>query len=101
MNKTEEVYKDYKVEAIGGVCMLFKKDRLFEVGLFDSAYFNGCEDMDICLSLRNKGYRVLHSPALIWHYGEAFRGKPLTFLRSFRPPNYEHNWSYFYSKWNL
>ena len=65
----------YYVDAIGGVCMLFRRQALFEVGLFDENYINGWEDIDICLSLRNKGHNIYQSPAIIEHYGGVARNK--------------------------
>lgn len=83
----------YRVDAIGGDCMLFRRQALFDVGLFDENYINGWEDIDLCLSIRNKGYRIYHSPAIIEHYGGVARNKS---------PQYQewvkNNRDYFYNK---
>lgn len=63
----------YPVDAVGGVCMLFRRQILFEVGLFDGNYVNGWEDMDVCLSVRFKGYKIYHAPSVIEHYGSFVR----------------------------
>lgn len=80
MGKTIQDYQQintaYRVDTIGGVCMLFRRHALFDVGLFDGNYVNGWEDVDICLSLRDKGYKIYHSPAVIEHYGSFTRDKP-------------------------
>jgi len=65
----------YRVDTIVGVCMLFRRCALFEVGLFDGNFVNGWEDVDICLSLRDKGYKIYHAPAIIEHYGSVARNK--------------------------
>ncbi|MBI5307232.1 MAG: glycosyltransferase [Planctomycetes bacterium] len=65
----------YRVDTIVGVCMLFRRCALFEVGLFDGNFVNGWEDVDICLSLRDKGHKIYHAPAIIEHYGSVARNK--------------------------
>ena len=55
--------------------MLFRRGALFEAGLFDENFVNGWEDVDICLSLREKGYKVYHAPSIIEHYGSFTRNK--------------------------
>ena len=88
----------YRVDTIGGACMLFKRRMLFEVGLFDGNFVNGWEDIDICLSLRDKGYKMYHAPAVIEHYGSFARNKSSKELASKR---LEENMQYFYKKLKL
>ena len=83
----------YRVDAVGGVCMLFRKQILFEVGLFDENYVNGWEDMDICLSIRYKGYKIYHAPSVIEHYGSFVRKESPKLLEWTRK-----NGEYFFSK---
>jgi GT2 family glycosyltransferase len=45
--------------AVTGACLMIKRERFFEVEGFNSDYINGCEDVDLCLRLHQKGY---------WHY---------------------------------
>lgn len=45
--------------AVTGACFMILRERFFEVGGFNSQYINGCEDVDLCLRLHQKGY---------WHY---------------------------------
>ena len=79
MGKTIQDYQQintaYRVDTIGGVCMLFRRHALFEVDLFDGNFVNGWEDVDICLSLRDKGYKIYHAPSIIEHYGSFTRNK--------------------------
>jgi GT2 family glycosyltransferase len=61
-------------DAIGGMCMLFRRDPLFDVGLFDEVYRNSCEDMAICLTLRERGHRIAVSgESFIYHRGGVSR----------------------------
>ena len=45
--------------AVTGACLMVQRERFFEVDGFNSDYINGCEDVDFCLRLHQKGY---------WHY---------------------------------
>ena len=41
--------------AVTGACLLIRKADFDAVGGFDEAYFNGCEDFDLCLKLQAVG----------------------------------------------
>lgn len=52
-----------EVEAISGACMLVRREALEEVGLWDEGYFLHCEDLDLCMRFRQKGWKVMFAPA--------------------------------------
>ncbi len=57
-----------EVEAISGACMLVKRKALEEVGFWDEGYFLHCEDLDLCMRFRQKGWEILFVPdAIIVH----------------------------------
>jgi GT2 family glycosyltransferase/glycosyltransferase involved in cell wall biosynthesis len=72
-----------------GFCLLFRREALDDVGLYDPAYGLGYgEESDWCMRARARGWRVLGVPdAFVWHRGHA------TFKdykdRTFRDGNYE------------
>ncbi len=55
-------------QAISGACMVIHRTLFIEAGYFDEAFisdingFNGLEDVDLCLRLRQKGYRMTVNP---------------------------------------
>lgn len=49
-------------EAVTGACLLIRRKLFEQVGGFDERYKNGSEDIDLCLKVRAKGYRVLFCP---------------------------------------
>ncbi|MCP4090344.1 MAG: glycosyltransferase family 2 protein [Gammaproteobacteria bacterium] len=51
-----------EVEAISGACMLVKRQALEDVGLWDEGYFLHCEDLDLCMRFRKKGWEILFVP---------------------------------------
>jgi GT2 family glycosyltransferase len=54
--------RSVEIEAISGACMLVKREAMKDVGLWDEAYFLHCEDMDLCMRFRAKGWKILFIP---------------------------------------
>lgn len=62
--------------AVTAACMLVKRDIFFEVGLFDEQYINAYEDADLCLKIKQKGYRILYTPqSVLYHYESVTEGR--------------------------
>tara|TARA_R110002111_G_scaffold262694_1_gene340154 strand:- start:84406 stop:85302 length:897 start_codon:yes stop_codon:yes gene_type:complete len=68
-----------EVEAISGACMLVSRQAYADVGGLDEEYFLHCEDLDWCMSFRNKGWKIMFVPdAEITHYqGACSRSRPI------------------------
>ena len=65
---THVLLTDFEAEHIPGCNMAFWRDKLFEVGLFDPIYRAAGDDVDICWSLQNAGYKIgFAASALVWH----------------------------------
>jgi GT2 family glycosyltransferase/glycosyltransferase involved in cell wall biosynthesis len=52
------VNKSRAYTAVTGACMLIRKKLFEEVGGFDTTFVNSCEDIDLCLRLRQRGYEA-------------------------------------------
>lgn len=52
----------FEVDWIAGACLFLRRDVLEEIGLLDENFFLYKEDVDLCLRLRNAGYRIVHCP---------------------------------------
>lgn len=64
--------------AVTGACLLTRKILFLEVGGFDETYINGYEDVDYCLKIWEKGYKVIYCPdSIIYHYGSTSTGRHL------------------------
>lgn len=48
---------------LSGVCILFKREVLEKVGLFDERFTHTCEDDDLSIRIRTAGYKLLMNPA--------------------------------------
>ena len=61
--------KPINVEAISGACMMVKREAMVEVGHWDGGYFLHCEDLDLCMRFRQKGWDIVFVPdAPVVHY---------------------------------
>lgn len=59
-----------EVDYCSGVCLFLKKDVFMEAGMFDERYHPGYyEETDLCMKLRELGYRIMYQPAaVVIHY---------------------------------
>ncbi len=59
----------HEVDSITGAFFLTKKEVLEMVGLFDEDYFMYAEDIDLCVRIKNSGFKVVYDPAVkVLHY---------------------------------
>ena len=66
------------VNAVTGACLLMKKSIFEEVDGFDEKLAVAYNDVDLCLKIRKKGYRIIYTPyATLTHFESASRGNDL------------------------
>lgn len=62
--------------AVTAACMLIKTSVFKEIGGFDESYRNGFEDIDLCVKLKQKGYRhYVANKSRIYHMVSASPGR--------------------------
>jgi GT2 family glycosyltransferase len=68
-----------EVEAISGACTMVKRHAIQDVGPWDEKYFLHCEDLDLCMRFRQKGWTILFVPGsrIVHHRGACSRSRPL------------------------
>ena len=68
-----------EVEAISGACTMVKRRAMQDVGPWDEEYFLHCEDLDLCMRYRQKGWTILFVPGsrIVHHRGACSRSRPL------------------------
>jgi GT2 family glycosyltransferase len=69
-----------ELSAVGAACMLVKREVYLEVGGFDEEHLKvAFNDIDFCLKLRARGYRIVYAPeAELYHHEHASRGTEYT-----------------------
>jgi GT2 family glycosyltransferase len=49
-----------EVDQLGGSCLMLRRAALAQIGVMDERFFMYFEEVDLCLRLRNAGWRVLY-----------------------------------------
>jgi GT2 family glycosyltransferase/tetratricopeptide (TPR) repeat protein len=52
-------------QAVTAACMLVRKAHFDQAGGFDEEYWNGCEDVDLCLRFQQLGWLTVYEPASV------------------------------------
>ncbi len=67
------------VEAVSGACTMVTRQALADVGPWDEGFFLHCEDLDLCMRFRSRGWRIRFVPAAraVHHRGLCGRSRPL------------------------
>ena len=74
------------VAAVTGACLAIRREVFFAVGgLEETVLAVTCNDIDLCLRVRDAGYRVVYTPhAVLVHHEAASRGQDLSEARMAR-----------------
>jgi cellulose synthase/poly-beta-1,6-N-acetylglucosamine synthase-like glycosyltransferase len=63
------------LSAVAGTCMLVRREAFDEVGGLDESFPVAYNDVDFCLKLRRRGWRITYVPdAIVLHHGSASLG---------------------------
>jgi hypothetical protein len=62
---------DRDVSAVSGACMLVRRRAFEQVGGFDAAFAVSYNDVDLCLRLRERGWRIVWTPNAELYHKEA------------------------------
>jgi GT2 family glycosyltransferase len=92
--------KPKEVDWVGGACLLSRRVALEEAGLFDENFFLYFEDIDLCLRIKKRGYKIIYFPRLqVIHIGGATTtASPLRRLQT--RLEYRRSQVYFYRQHN-
>ena len=88
--------RESRVDWVNAACMVLPREAWVAVGGFDERYFMYCEDVDLCLRLRQAGYLLARAPVQIVHSGQRasrrrwdhLRWHVASLLRLWRSPAY-------------
>jgi len=61
------------MQAVTAACMLVNATCFHDAGGFDTAYWNGCEDVDLCFKLAQLGRKIVYEPSsiVVHHEGKS------------------------------
>jgi len=80
-----------EVDYVIGACQVIRRTALAEVGLLDERIFYGPEDIDLCLRMRQAGWRVVYNPeAVVVHRERRVARSFLSYL------GWKHLWGVIY-----
>jgi GT2 family glycosyltransferase len=60
-----EANQVYHYQALTAACLLVRRDAFEAVQGLDEGYWNGCEDIDLCFKLGQKGWKLIYQPASV------------------------------------
>lgn len=64
--------------ALTGACLAVKREVFVDVGGFDEQFAISFNDIDLCLRIGERGYRMVYTPhAQLYHYESVSRGKTI------------------------
>jgi GT2 family glycosyltransferase/protein-L-isoaspartate O-methyltransferase len=84
-------------EVYVGCGILIKRELFDAVGGFDEHYFQGYEDFDLCLKVRERGLKVMYCPGSVVEHIENVSMKKLSRRR--RRSSKERNRAFFERRW--
>jgi GT2 family glycosyltransferase len=86
------VNKLRRFQAVTAACALVRRSAFEEVGRFDTAFCNGYEDVDLCLRLGQRGYRVVYCPDSVLYHLESIS-------RERQSRRQHENYLYYQGRW--
>ncbi|MCX6136429.1 MAG: glycosyltransferase, partial [Ignavibacteriales bacterium] len=84
------VFKE--MDMVTGACFLIPRELFISLHGFDETYQNGVEDVDLCLRVRQAGYRVCYQPETVLYHHEG--------QSAGRFDNVTNNLAIFLKRWN-
>ncbi len=71
-----KVNQEREFQAVTAACIAIPKRVFHEVGGFDEEYVNGLEDVDLCLRIKQEGYRIIYTPkSVVIHHESVSPGR--------------------------
>lgn len=62
------------LQLVTGAVLAMRRATFEQVGGFDEGYWNGCEDVELCLAVGAAGYRIVYEPASVLLHHESASG---------------------------
>jgi GT2 family glycosyltransferase/tetratricopeptide (TPR) repeat protein len=66
-----EVNQRRELQAVTAACVLIRREVFEELGAFDEEFRNGWEDLDLCMRMRSRGWKIVYQPASVLYHLES------------------------------
>lgn len=66
--KSSEYNSVSEIDSISGACILYRKKALEQVGLLDEDFVMFGEDVDMCIRLKQKGWKLVYVPSSVAYH---------------------------------
>ena len=95
MRKADDPVVNYEmeVESISDALATMPKQLIIDVNGYDEAFYNSHDDLDLCLKIKKKGYKILYSPKIIGYHVTSASA-------DFRYIKEKESASLFFNKWH-
>jgi GT2 family glycosyltransferase len=74
--KTPTLKEITELEFVTAACFLVRREAFYQVGAFGEEFGNYNEDADLCMKLRQAGWRVMYQPAATGTHDESQTTRP-------------------------
>ena len=70
MRRADDPVVNYEmeVESISDALATAPKQLIIDINGYDEAFYNSYDDLDLCLRIKEKGYKILYSPKIIGYH---------------------------------
>jgi len=76
LESVPEAREIHEMKAVTAACMLLRREALDEVGLLDESFVNGYEDVDLCLRLFERGWKLVYrGDSVLEHHESVTKGR--------------------------
>ena len=82
-----------EVAVVTAASVLIRREAFVAAGGFDEGYWNGYEDVDLCLTMRAGGWRIMYEPASVLLHHESASGPERFARRDANVDRLQHRWA--------
>ncbi len=83
VNVKKDIGEYYDVDVFSGCAVLFDLKKVIEAGMFNEDLFMYYDEADLSIKLKEKGYRILYTPALVIFHDVSYTTKNITHLKTY------------------
>ena len=74
--KEQSIFDPVEMEFVTAACMMVRREAFYQVGAFGEEFGNYSEDADLCMKVRQAGWKVVYNPRATGTHDESQTTKP-------------------------